>query len=155
MQLSVDKIRRGFLCYLSFFRKVFLLNDPLHSRPVTRQPGRFSLWLVCLLIGIRFVAAFGAYICVADWEIKTIRTVHIHAAGSHSHCQHAKSTVNPFVGWACTVYQDDQMLLLPEKPHMPVRGSVLAPLVLLVISFTDSPLIAAHGRGPPLSMHIA
>ncbi|MCA9500273.1 MAG: hypothetical protein KC588_13870, partial [Nitrospira sp.] len=125
------------------------MTNALPFRHVTQRPGRIRLWLTLLtylLIGIRFVAAVGAYICVADWEIKTIRTVHIHAAGSHSHCQHAKSTVNPFVGWACTVYQDDQMLLLPDKPHMPMRGSVLATPVLQGISFTDSPLIDAHGR---------
>ncbi|WP_447963028.1 hypothetical protein [Nitrospira sp. Ecomares 2.1] len=122
---------------------------------MTRQPGQFSLWLICLLIGIRFVAAFGAYICVADWEIRTIRTVHIHAASSHSHCQHGQSTFNPFVGWACTVYQDDQMLLLPDKPYMPLQGSVLAPLVIQVISLPDSPVIAAHGRSPPFSARIS
>lgn len=131
------------------------MTTALHYRPVTRKPGRFSLWLICLLVGIRFVAAFGAYTCNAGWEVRTSRTVHIHAAGSHSHCQHAKSTVNPFFGWACTVYQDDQMLLLPDRPHMPVQGSVLAPLVLQVISLPDSPLIAAHGRGPPLSARIS
>lgn len=107
--------------------------------------------LVWLLIGIRCVAAFGAYTCNAYWEVRTTRTAYIlHAAGSHSHCQHGKSTGDPFVGWACTVYQDDQMLLLPEIPRLPVQASVLALLVLLIISFSGRALIAAHGRGPPL-----
>ncbi|MCA9421563.1 MAG: hypothetical protein KC592_11110, partial [Nitrospira sp.] len=85
------------------------MTNALPFSQVTQGPGQIRLWLTLLtymLIGIRLVAAVGAYVCVADWEIKTIRTVHIHSAGAHSHCQHPKSTVNPFVGWACTVYQD-------------------------------------------------
>jgi hypothetical protein len=107
--------------------------------------------LACLLVGIRLAAEFGCHSCFFDVEELASRTtVHIHAADSHSHCQHDKPTLLPFVAWACMANQDDQGFLLPDIPGLPVLVSFLALLFLPVISFSGRPLIAGNGRGPPL-----
>jgi hypothetical protein len=48
------------------------------------------------------------------------------------------------------VTQDDLAFILPEIPRLPIIASLLVLLVLLVVSSPNRPLIAAHGRGPPL-----
>lgn len=106
--------------------------------------------LACLLVGIRLAAEFGCHTCFFDLERLASRTtLHIHAADSHSHCQHGKTTLPWFVEWACMANQDDKSFLLPDIPRLPVLVSFLALLVLPVLSFSGRPLIAAHGRGPP------
>lgn len=106
--------------------------------------------LACLLVGIRLAAEFGCHTCFFDVEKLASRTtLHIHAADSHSHCQHGKPTLPLFVEWACMANQDDQGFLLPDTPRLSVLVSFLALLVLPVLSFSGRPLIAAHGRGPP------
>jgi hypothetical protein len=54
------------------------------------------------------------------------------------------------VAWACSACKDANAYTLPEVPRLPILVSFFVPLFLLIVSFGHRPLIAAHGRGPPL-----
>ncbi|SLM49318.1 conserved protein of unknown function [Nitrospira japonica] len=105
--------------------------------------------LACLLIGIRLIAGTISEACFFDLELTADRTVHLHSANDHAHCNHGRFNVAPLVAWACSVCKDVNAYTLPEVPRLPILVSFFVPLFLLVVSFGRRPLIAAHGRGPP------
>lgn len=120
-------------------------------RPTGAVPS--AIWLIaCILIGIRLVAGFVCHTCFFDFEQPTTRSFHLHAGGDQNPCHHGRVEANPLVSWACTVTQDESAFILPEIPRLPVMVSLFVPLVLLLVSHVDRPLVTAHGRGPPLSL---
>lgn len=126
-----------------------------HLRRVsnTRRDGRTTppvFLLACLLIGIRLFAGAISETCFFDLEPPAARTVHFHGANDHAHCHHGRFNVAPLVAWACSACKDANAYTLPEVPRLPILVSFFVPLFLLIVSFGHRPLIAAHGRGPPL-----
>ena len=130
------------------------MNLTLRGFSVDRRRGRARtsiIVLACLLIGIRLLAGAISEICFFDLEVPPVRTVHIHSAGDHDHCHHGRYSVPPLLAWACSACKDAGEFTLPDSPHLPILVSFFVPLFLLVLSFGSRPLIAARGRGPPLS----
>lgn len=130
------------------------MNLTLRGFSVDRRRGRARtsiIVLACLLIGIRLLAGAISEICFFDLEVPPVRTVHIHSAGDHDHCHHGRYSVPPLLAWACSACKDAGEFTLPDIPHLPILVSFFVPLFLLVLSFGSRPLIAARGRGPPLS----
>jgi len=130
------------------------VNLTLRGFSVDRRRGRACtsiIVLACLLIGIRLLAGAISEICFFDLEVPPVRTVHIHSAGDHDHCHHGRYSVPPLLAWACSACKDAGEFTLPDIPHLPILVSFFVPLFLLVLSFGSRPLIAARGRGPPLS----
>jgi len=130
------------------------VNLTLRGFSVDRRRGRARtsiIVLACLLIGIRLLAGAISEICFFDLEVPPVRTVHIHSAGDHDHCHHGRYSVPPLLAWACSACKDAGEFTLPDIPHLPILVSFFVPLFLLVLSFGSRPLIAARGRGPPLS----
>lgn len=119
-----------------------------HRRSRVEQP---IVLLACLLIGIRLLAGAISEVCFFDLEVPPLRTVHIHSAGDHDHCHHGRYSVPPLLAWACSACKDAGEFTLPDIPYLPILVSFLVPLPFLVLSFGSLPLIAARGRGPPLS----
>jgi hypothetical protein len=107
--------------------------------------------LACLLIGIRLIAGALSEACFFDLEVPSTRTVHIHSAGDHDHCSHGRYNVPPLLAWACSACKDANEFTLPDIPYLPILVSFFVPLLFLLLSFGSRPLIAARGRGPPLS----
>ncbi len=126
--------------------RAFALN-PLQSTGAVPS----AIWLVaCILISIRLVAGFVCHTCFFDLEQPTSRSFHLHAGGDQNPCHHGRVEANPLVSWACAVTQDESAFILPEIPRLPVIVSLFVPLVLLLVSHADRPLVTAHGRGPPI-----
>ncbi|NOT21731.1 MAG: hypothetical protein HOP22_03260 [Nitrospiraceae bacterium] len=120
----------------------------------SRRSGQAPLLLVslaCLLVSIRLLAGFICTTCFTDFEKPKTRNFHLHSGGDRDPCHHGQVTTgSPLVAWACVVTGDESAFILPEIPRLPIIVSLLVLLVLLVVSSPDRPLIAAHGRGPPL-----
>ena len=106
--------------------------------------------LACLLVSIRLLAGFICTTCFIDFEKPKTRNFHLHSEGDRTPCHHGQVEHSPLLDWACNVTQDDLAFILPEIPRLPIIASLLVLLVLLVVSSPHRPLIAAHGRGPPL-----
>lgn len=123
----------------------------MHCRPPSGRTSRFLALMACLLVAIRLVAGVVCATCFNDIEQPPVRTFHLHGGGDHEACHHGRAEASPLVGWACSVNQDDSAFLLPEIPQLPAIVSLSIPLVLLLISFRSVSLIAAQGRGPPVS----
>ena len=112
-----------------------------------------AIWLVAsILIGIRLVAGFVCHTCFFDLEQPTTRSFHLHAGGDQNPCHHGRVESHPLVNWACAVTQDESAFILPESPRLPAMAALFVPLVPLLVSHADRPLVAAHGRGPPISL---
>lgn len=111
---------------------------------------RLAVAIACLLIAIRLVAGFVCHTCFFDFERPTSRSFHLHAGGDQNPCHHGRVEGNPLTNWACAVTQDENAFILPEIPRLPLLVSLLVSLIVLVLSFNGRPLVAAHGRGPPL-----
>jgi hypothetical protein len=119
-----------------------------------RRSGRaFSLLVLMayLLVVIRLVAGVVCSTCFNEFEQHPVRTFHLHGGGDHQACHHGRAPLNPLVGWACAVTQDESAFILPEIPRLPAVVSLFVPLVPLLVSHADRPLVTAHGRGPPVS----
>ncbi len=107
-----------------------------------------------LLVCIRLIAGVICSTCILPLELVQSRVVHLHGGGDHKPCDHSQAQAGPFVQWACEVTQDETAFILPEIPRLPVAVSLFIPLALLVVSYEDRMLIAAHGRGPPPDIHL-
>ncbi len=127
-----------------------VLEDVSAARRSRRAPTP-TVVLACLLIGIRLLAGAISEVCFFDLEVSPVRTVHIHSAGDHEHCHHGRYSVPPLLAWACSACKDAGEFTLPDIPHLPILVSFFVPLLFLVLSCGSRPLIAARGRGPPLS----
>lgn len=130
------------------------VDKALEHYSVPRPSGRARqpmVLLACLLIGIRLIAGAVSEACFFDLEIPAARTVHIHSAGDHDHCHHGRYSVPPLLAWACSACKDANEFTLPDIPYLPILVSFFVPLLFLVLSCGSRPLIAARGRGPPLS----
>lgn len=106
--------------------------------------------VVGLLIAIRLVAGFVCMTCFTDFERPQSRSFHLHAGGDLNPCHHGRVAASPLTNWACAVTQDDVAFILPVVPRLPIISSLFVPLVLLLASYRNASLIAAHGRGPPV-----
>lgn len=129
------------------------MNNAFRAIPIpprSSQVSRLVISVACLLIGIRFVAGFVCYTCFNDFEKPISRSFHLHAGGDLNPCHHGRVEASPLTNWACTVTQDESAFILPEIPRLPVMVSFFVPLLLLVVSYGDRLLIAAHGRSPPI-----
>lgn len=113
---------------------------------------RVGIVIASLLIVIHIVAGFVCHTCFFDLEQSKTRSFHLHSGDDLNPCHHGRSEVHPLTGWACMVTQDDTAYILPEIPRLPVMVSLFVPLVPLLISHADRPLVMAHGRGPPYSI---
>lgn len=130
------------------------MNKSLRGFSVDHRRGRARtsiIALACLLIGIRLLAGAISEICFFDLEVPPVRTVHIHSTGDLDHCHHGRYSVPPLLAWACSACKDAGEFTLPDSPRLPILVSFFVPLFLLTLSFGSRPLIAARGRGPPLS----
>jgi len=127
----------------AIFRNMFL----------SRHFGRRSRLgaLACLLVSIRLVAGVICSTCILPEEVQQDRVAHLHGVGDREPCSHGRAQAGPIAQWACTVTQDESAFILPDIPRLPVLVSFLVPLVLLWPSYRSLALIAANGRGPPLS----
>lgn len=115
----------------------------------SNQTSRLIVLVACLLVSIRFVAGFVCHTCFLDFEKPVTRSFHLHAGGDLNPCHHGRVEASPLIAWACTVTQDESAFIMPDVPRLPVMVSFFVPLFLLVISYADRLLIAAHGRSPP------
>jgi len=102
-------------------------------------------------VSIRLVAGVICSTCILPEEVQQDRVAHLHAVGDREPCSHGQAQAGPIAQWACTVTQDESAFILPDIPRLPIIVSILVPWLLLLVSFAGRPLIAAHGRGPPLS----
>lgn len=108
--------------------------------------------VACLLVCIRLIAAIVCATCFTELETPITRSFHLHGGGDRESCHHGQAQASPWITWACSVNQDDNAFILPEVPRLPVIVSLIVPLVLLLVSYRSVSLIAAHGRGPPVSI---
>jgi hypothetical protein len=108
--------------------------------------------VACVLVAVRLVAGFVCHTCFFDLEQPASRSFHLHSGADENPCHHGRVESNPLVKWACAVTQDESAFLLPEIPRLPVVVSLFVPLVPLLVSHADRPLVTAHGRGPPSSL---
>ena len=113
---------------------------------------RIGIVVASLLIVIHLVAGFVCHTCFFDFEKPKTRSFHLHSGDDQNPCHHGRSEVNPLTGWACSVMQDDPAFILPGIPRLPAVVSLFVPLVPLLISQADRPLVTAHDRGPPYSI---
>lgn len=113
---------------------------------------RIGMVVAYLLIAIRIVAGFVCHTCFFDIEKPNTRSFHLHTGGDLNPCHHGRVETGPLVNWACAVTQDESAFILPEIPRLPVVVSLFVPLVLLLVSYGNRPLVAAHSRGPPYSI---
>ncbi|THJ20466.1 MAG: hypothetical protein CAF44_011780 [Nitrospira sp. CG24D] len=123
----------------------------MHDSRRVGQVSRLVVLLACLLACIQLVAGVVCSTCFNEFEQPPVRTFYLHSGGDHHACHHGRAQLTPLVAWACTVTQDEGAFILPEIPRLPVVVSVFVPLVLLLVSYRTLLLIAAHGRGPPVS----
>lgn len=92
------------------------MNDAPSYQPAARRDDRSPMSrvvLVCLLISIRLIAGALSETCFFDLELSPVRTVHIHSAGDHDHCNHGRYNVPPLVAWACSACKDANEFALP------------------------------------------
>jgi len=129
------------------------VNAIIRHMFLSRPSGRRSRLgaLACLLVSIRLVAGVICSTCILPEEVQQDRVAHLHAVGDREPCSHGQAQAGPIAQWACTVTQDESAFILPDIPRLPIIVSILVPWLLLLVSFAGRPLIAAHGRGPPLS----
>ena len=129
------------------------MNDAPSYQPAARRDDRSPMSrvvLVCLLISIRLIAGALSETCFFDLELSPVRTVHIHSAGDHDHCNHGRYNVPLLVAWACSACKDANEFALPETLRLLILVSFFVPLFLLALAFGGRPLIDACVRGPPL-----
>lgn len=130
------------------------MNEFLRAMHAIDRSGRTSrlvALIACLLIGIRFAAGIVCSTCFTDWEQAKTRAFYLHSGWDRSQCHHGLVPASPWILWACSVNEDESAFVLPEIPRVPVVVSVFVSVVLLFVSYRTLPLIAAHGRGPPIS----
>lgn len=128
------------------------MNDAIHFMHTRRRSGQVPplvLLVVFLLVGIRLTVSFVCFTCFTDLERPTSRSFHLHTGSDLNPCHHGRVEASPLLNWACAVTQDESAFILPEVPRLPIIVSLFVPLFLLAVSYGDTPLIAAHGRGPP------
>jgi hypothetical protein len=133
---------------------MLFMHHALHFMFLPRPSSRTSRLLglmACLLVAIRLVAGVVCSTCFNEFEQPSVESFHLHGGGDHEACHHGRAEASPLIVWACLVNQDDPAFLLPEIPQLPAILSLAIPLVLLLISFRSVSLIAAQGRGPPVS----
>ncbi|MCE7977172.1 MAG: hypothetical protein DYH03_08500 [Nitrospira sp. NTP1] len=111
------------------------------SAPVSRSAQAVAL-LALLLIAIRLVAGFVCSTCFNEIERPDTRSFHLHGGGDLDPCHHGRATAHPL---------DDPAVVLPDVPQLFLVVSFLAVAVPLIVPFRGRFLIAATGRGPPLT----
>lgn len=130
------------------------MHSIFRSMDASRRSGQAShlvALLACLLIGIRFAAAIVCSTCFTDWEQAQTRAFYLHSGWDRDRCHHGLAPASPWIIWACSVNGDESAFVLPEIPRLPVVVSFFVPLAFLLVSYRSVALIAANGRGPPLS----
>lgn len=124
----------------------------MHSPRSSSRTSRLLGLMACLLVGIHIVAEYVCVTCTYPTEEPAGRSFHLHSGDDRDPCRHGRPEPNPLTAWACAVTQDESAFILPEIPRLPVVVSLFVPLVLLLVSYGNRPLVAAHSRGPPYSI---
>lgn len=124
----------------------------MHSTRSSNRAPLLVCLIACLLVGIRAVASMICSACFLDLEQPLTRTFHLHSGGDHNSCRHGRVSATPLTDWACFVTGDEAAFVLPDIPRLPIIVSVFVPLVLLLVSYRARFPLAAHSRGPPVSI---
>lgn len=105
--------------------------------------------MACLLVGIHVVAEYVCMTCTYPTDEPSARSFHLHSGEDRDPCHHGRPEPNPLTAWACAVTQDDDAVVLPDIPRLPVISSVFLPFHKSLAPKSNTTLIAAVSRGPP------
>ena len=118
------------------------------SRSSSRTSSLLGL-MACLLVGIHVVAEYVCMTCTYPTDEPSARSFHLHSGEDRDPCHHGRPEPNPLTAWACAVTQDDDAVVLPDIPRLPVISSVFLPFHKSLAPKSNTTLIAAVSRGPP------
>lgn len=121
----------------------------IQSRRGSGRGARLLGVMACLLIGIHLVAGYVCMSCTYPTEEPRVRSFHLHSGEDRNPCHHGRPEPNPLTAWACAVTQDDDAVVLPDIPLLPILVALFVPLVILRVAYHNISLVADQSRGPP------